>query len=367
MSGGEAIFSDELDSFMEFSDPALALVGSNEIEVLEAASGAALEWVLRGDEPTRADGSTAPHAAFPLAADGGLSPVLGDLDGDGNAEWVVAQHDGIVRWGDISVALDDSLVAAPALGDLDGDGTLEVVLVAAGATIYVLRHDRIRQADYPYTLPRFTAVEELKFEPVLCDIDDDGRQEIFVAGRSGVFAIDEGQLLPGFPLLTAAAPVAAPVVLDLDSDGRLELAALDAEALYVWDPQRVDTDYGGTMSHWPQARADAVGTRSLMAVAPAVAPQEALLGKAYCYPNPVGAGAAAHMRFALRETALVELNIFDALGAHIERHRTREMDGGENEISWSVDDYQSGLYICKLVASVDGRQDEVLVRMAVSR
>ena len=151
-------------------------------------------------------------------------------------------------------------MAAPALGDLDGDGTLEVVLAAAGATIHALRYDGIRQADYPYALPRFAAAGELRFEPVLCDIDGDGRQEIFVAGRSGVFAIDDGQLLSGFPLLTATAPVAAPVVLDLDGDGRLELAALDAEALYVWDPQRVDADYGGTAAHWPQARADAAGT-----------------------------------------------------------------------------------------------------------
>ena len=89
--------------------------------------------------------------------------------------------------------------------------------------------------------------------------------------------------------------------------------------------------------------------------------------KAYCYPNPVGAGAAAHVRFALRETALVELNIFDALGAHVEGHRMGEMAGGENEIAWSVEGYPSGLYICKLAATSDGRQDEVLVRMAVSR
>ena len=364
----EAVFSDGLDSFIGFGDPALALIGTDEIEVLEAASGAALERVPRnGGPPMRADGSTAPHAAFPVAADGGLPPVLGDLDGDGHAEWVVADRGGVVRWGDRSVALGDSLVAAPALGDLDGDGTLEVVLAAAGATIHALRYDGIRQADYPYALPRFAAAGELRFEPVLCDIDGDGRQEIFVAGRSGVFAIDDGQLLSGFPLLTATAPVAAPVVLDLDGDGRLELAALDAEALYVWDPQRVDAGYGGTAAHWPQARADAAGTRSLVAVAPAVAPQEALLDKAYCYPNPVGAGAAAHVRFALRETALVELNIFDALGAHVERQRMGEMAGGENEIAWSVEDYPSGLYICKLAATSDGRQDEVLVRMAVSR
>ena len=70
---------------------------------------------------------------------------------------------------------------------------------------------------------------------ILWDLDADGKQEIFVAGHSGIFGVDDdGRLLPGFPLLMAAPPTGTPVVWDLDGDGRLALAALDGEAVYAW-------------------------------------------------------------------------------------------------------------------------------------
>lgn len=370
--GGEAIFNGDLGSIMGFSDAALLLVGAEQVEVVDAGSGALLELILRADLSLEPDaGATVPNASIPISAAGLLPPALGDLDGDGAVEWVVADRGGRVWLGDGVFELGDSLVAPPALGDLDGDGLLEVVLAARNGAIHALRADGIRQADFPFALPRFATVGELVFEPVLFDVDADGKQEIFVAGRSGIFGVDDnGRLLPGFPLLMADTPVSAPVALDLDGDGRLELAAMDGEALYVWDPQRVVAGYSGSEAHWSQARADAAGTRSAMVVQPTVMPAKALLpkSKAYCYPNPVGAGEEAHVRFVLSEAARIELEVFDALGARVARRRVDGLAAGEHEIAWAVDDYQSGLYICRLEAKgTGGRQGEILVKMAVSR
>ena len=255
---------------------------------------------------------------------------------------------------------------------MDGDGTLEIVLLARNGILHALRADGLRHADFPFEIPRFAEVGDLYFEAILFDIDSDGRQEIFAAGRSGIFGIDDdGKLLPGFPLLTASPPTASPVAFDINGDGRLELAALDGEALYVWDPQRVMAGYTGSSAHWPQARADAAGTRAVsVAVEPAVEPERALLPqvKVYCYPNPVGVGEGAHMRFALSEAAFVEIDVFNVLGARVGRGHMDTFAAGEHEIGWSVDDYQNGLYICRLQArSTGGRRAEVMVKMAVSR
>ena len=246
-----------------------------------------------------------------------LPPAAGDLDGDGQVEWVFA-----TAWGQVEIvggtqrlyrrtgrcadraasgehaddpavppgALGDSLAAPPVLGDLDGDGLLEVVLLARGGAVHALRIDELRQADFPTALPRFAEVGDLAFEPVLFDADADGKQEIFVAGRSGIFGVDDdGRLLPGFPLLMAAPPTGSPVVVDLDGAGRLALAALDSTAVYAWDLQRVAAQYTGGPAHWPQAGADAAGSRTaLVAGRPVVRPEAALLSRVYCYPNPVG-------------------------------------------------------------------------------
>ena len=299
-----------------------------------------------------------------------MPSAAGDLDGDGQVERVFATAGGQVEIGSHVVALGDSLAAPPVLGDLDGDSLLEVVLLARGGAIHVLRADGLRQADFPAALPRFAEVGDLVFEPVLCDVDADGKQEIFVAGHSGIFGVDDdGRLLPGFPLLMAAPPTGSPVVLDLDGDGRLALAALDGTAVYAWDLQRVATQYTGGLAHWPQAGADAAGSRTaLVAGRPVVKPEVTLLSQVYCYPNPVGLSEDAHLRFALSAAGRIELEVFDALGGRVGKLRSDGLEAGEREITWSVEGYASGLYLCRLIAhGDDGRRGEAVVKMAVSQ
>ena len=300
----------------------------------------------------------------------GMPQAMGDLDGDGQAELVAATAGGQVAIGSDVVELGDPLIAPPVLGDLDGDGLLEVVLLARGGVIHALRADGLRQADFPAALPRFAEVGDLGFEPVLGDVDADGKQEIFVAGHSGIFGLeDDGRLLPGFPLLMAAPLTASPVIWSLDGDGRLALAALDGEAVYAWDLQRVAAQYAGGPAHWPQAGADAAGSRTAqVAGRPVVRSEGALLTRVYCYPNPVGPGEEAHLRFDLRAAGRVELEVFDALGRRVGTLRSDGLEAGEREIAWSVAGYASGLYLCRLIAhGDDGRRGEAVVKMAVSQ
>ena len=80
--------------------------------------------------------------------------------------------------------------------------------------------------------------------------------------------------------------------------------------------------------------------------------------------GPVGGGQRVHMRFSLMETASVEIVVYDALGAEVERINA---DGhvGENDIAWSVETYASGIYLCKLQAKTPARSASALVKMAV--
>ena len=337
--------------FSAGAEAELRIVGAEQLYVVDAISGELKEQ-------------------RPQIAPAAMPPAAGDLDGDGQVEQVVASAGGQVEIGAHVVDLGDSLAAPPVLGDLDGDGLLEVVLLARGGAIHALRADGLRLADFPAALPRFAEVGGLVFEPVLGDVDADGKQEIFVAGHSGIFGVDDdGRLLPGFPLLMAAPPTASPVVVDLDGDGRLALAALDGTAAYAWDLQRVAAQYAGGPAHWPQAGADAAGSRTaLVAGRPVVEPEAALLGRVYCYPNPVGPGEEAHLRFALSAAGRIELEVFDALGGRVWQHRSNGLEAGEREITWSVEGYASGLYLCRLIAhGDDGRRGEAVVKMAVSQ
>ena len=337
-----------LDARFSAGDEAeLLIAGAEQTYVVDAISGE-----LKEQKP-----STVPSA-------------VGDLDGDGQVERVVASAGGQVEIGSHVVELGESLAAPPVLGDLDGDGLLEVVLLARGGAIHALRADGLRQANFPAALPRSAEVGDLVFEPVLCDVDSDGKQEIFIAGHSGIFGVDDdGRFLSGFPLLTAAPPTASPVVVDLDGDGRLAMAALDGEAVYAWDLQRVAAQYTGGPAHWPQAGADAAGSRTALAAGRSVVkPEAALLDRVYCYPNPVGPGEEAHLRFTLSVAGRVELEVFDPLGGRVGKLRRDGLEAGEREITWSVKGYDSGLYLCRLIAhGDDGRRGEAVIKMAVSQ
>ena len=220
--------------FSAGAEAELLLVGAEQIYVVDAISGELKEQ------------------RSPM-----MPSAVGDLDGDGQVERVFATAGGQVEIGSHAVELGDSLAVPPVLGDLDGDGLLEVVLLARDGAIHALRADGLRQADFPAALPSFAEVGDLVFEPVLCDVDADGKQEIFVAGHSGIFGVDDdGRLLPGFPLLMVAPPTGSPVVLDLDGDGGLALAALDGDGRV-----RVGSTEGGersTPEDWPIGRRPAL-------------------------------------------------------------------------------------------------------------
>ena len=47
---------------------------------------------------------------------------------------------------------------------------------------------------------------------------------------------------------------------------------------------------------------------------------------------------------------------------------TLDVSTGENEITWSTENYDSGLYLCRLEArGIDGERDHLIIRMAVIR
>ncbi|MBI2505455.1 MAG: VCBS repeat-containing protein [Candidatus Latescibacteria bacterium] len=324
-------------------------------------------------------GDTAPtgpltNEELPGLGQASLPAVAGDLDGDGRAEVVVAWPQGRIAaigergW---QTELGDSLRAGPVLGDVDGDGLLEIVLVST-EQLQVLRADRTRQADFPATLPRAQRAGVLQLSPILLDLDGDGRQEIFAGTRNGVYGLGEdAQPLAGFPLLTGEGVSAPPLGLDLDGDGELELAALAGEYLHVWDPGTWATPYKGQEAGWAQQGAGAEGTHAYSATRQLPRPDLSapLLpeGRVYCYPNPVGSGDQAHLRFFLNQPARVELEVFDPLG---ERMGHLQAQGGlaENELSWPVAGYASGLYLCRLEAKAeDGTKAVVVVKMAVGK
>ena len=354
--------------------PILAVLSSGQLHEFEADTGI-LRLVVDNPEE-EFNGIYATHAGYNGVApnmflaqgvnDSAYTQVFGK-ELDGTIISMVGGRAGNISINDKIVAVNDSLIASCSMGDVDGDGQLEGIFVGSNS-IYSLDSKGISQANFPISMPMFSDVGRILFEPLLADLDGNGAQEIIVTTEGGIYAFDySGRIMRGFPLLMSSSPTSAPTFIDINGDGLSELAALDSQLVYVWNLDRLN--YQVTNVSWGQLNGKANGWRSIEGELDTVGvPQEdkKLMPPqlVYCYPNPVGLGEKAHMRFTVQNDADIELTVLDASGSSVQTI-TVPVTKGENEITWDVGSYVSGLYFCRIVARSDQQTETQIVKMAV--
>lgn len=206
------------------------------------------------------------------------SPAIGDIDGDGSLEVVVATHNigdacqpgGVVvlddggqlkpGWPQLGDDLNgdgcpDGFAATPALGDLDQDGRLEIVTGGFDKRIRAWHDDgtpvagfavdsfHLQFRDWPILEGRLA--DTIWSSPALADLDLDGYLDIIIGSDEGfhesfggwscpytlpdgwdpgycggsLYAVDRfGNHLPGFPIYIYETIQSSPAVTELDGD-----------------------------------------------------------------------------------------------------------------------------------------------------
>lgn len=202
------------------------------------------------------------------------SAALGDLDGDGDLEivWIgfdrrihAYHHDGvpvnswpIYRYGPDHDNLLRGGWSSPALGDIDGDGLPEVIVATdsppwdglsapdySKGTVWAINGDSSNVPGWPVTTDN-----DIQSSLALGDIDGDGQLEVVVgsglpaSGGNGhkVYVWNgDGSVAGGWPKTTDGDMLASQALADLDGDGSLEvIIGCGAESdpsckyLYAW-------------------------------------------------------------------------------------------------------------------------------------
>jgi hypothetical protein len=219
--------------------------------------------------PAYRQGRVGTDVRSPVAA----SVAIGDIDGDGSPDIVAADLEGKVYAWDVSgrllpgfpVSTDPAfsrpedrnpnnivhrgIFASPALGDLDGDGVLDIVIAAMDQHVYAWKGNGTPVPGWP-VLARDLSQPTLRgtrivSSPALGDLDGHGSLDVVVgtneiygtSGRAYAFRSD-GTLLPGWPVSVPSIdpegpdvlPVigqgvpSSPALADVDGDGTLEVA-----------------------------------------------------------------------------------------------------------------------------------------------
>ena len=158
------------------------------------------------------------------------SPALGDIDGDGWLDVAIGTNDVSVRvvnaWGEdlpgwpqrVTSGFDPN--SSPALSDIDGDGYLEVIAGDGAGNVYAWNGDGTLLDGWPVSTGG-----SVFSSAALGDIDDDGKLEVVVGSKDGnVYAWNgDGTLLDGWPVSTGGGVDSSPALGDIDNDGKLEI------------------------------------------------------------------------------------------------------------------------------------------------
>ncbi|MHB1049431.1 MAG: FG-GAP-like repeat-containing protein [Bacteroidota bacterium] len=346
---------------------------------------------------------------IPMIDGGSRSSVaVADYDGDGDQDICLATGGGEIRiyvnTGSAHAALfskDPALtISLPSFyctagsGDLDGDGDADLLIGDFAGSLRFFRNSsmpgQLQFDQQPFQLDTISAGNSSA--PAVGDIDHDGRGDILVGNSAGrlIFYKNIGtNAQPVYSLVSEkwngidAGNDASPFVTDLDKDGNTDLLIGNSDgriAHYEYHPQQGEyllvTDAFGEIdlkiSVFPNcADVDDDGDPDLLigsgkggmyyfensnvsSTPPDDRSQPSASLLSANYPNPFN--PVTTIPFFLHAPAFVTLTIFDILGREIEILIQNTLSEGSHSVSWNARGFPSGIYYCRLsVLSNDRR------------
>ncbi len=288
-----------------------------------------------------------------------------DINSDGEREVISYPDYEHIQIGDQLISLNAAMISSPSFGDMDDDGYYEIV-VNTGASILAYNHNGSIVSNYPIN-PVLQSDESITGSALIIDVDGDEKSDILINTSLGqVFAYDiAGNLLSGFPFTAGGAVSLTPVAFDIDSDNLLEVFVLnDANTMYGWE---LDSGFQVNKLWWYQSAFRPTGNHFVAKQLVATGlPVNDLMPekKAYAYPNP-NIEKFTHIRYYLRESATVDIRIFDLAGDLVAAFPGPGSGMVDNEVSWDLDNVSSGVYLCRIEAVSASEKSVQIIKIMV--
>ena len=320
---------------------------------------------------------TDPVAAMTISPDGNIEitdadddkpghpATIIDIDSDGEREIITYPGYDRIKIDEHVITLNYNMVSAPSFGDIDDDGYYEIVVNTESA-VYAYNYNGSLVSNFPI-YPVLQPDESITGSVLIIDISGDRKSDILFNTSSGqVFAYDiSGEMIPGFPFSAGGNMSLTPVAYDIDSDDQVEIFVLnDSAMIYGWE---VDSDFQQSELWWYQSAYRPTGNHFVInQLAASGLPVTGLMPdkKAYVYPNP-NIEKYTNIRYYLRESANVDIKIFDLAGDLVTSFAGPGNGMVDNEIRWDLNGVNSGVYLCRIEAVSAGDKSVQIIKIMV--
>jgi hypothetical protein len=247
----------------------------------------------------------------------------------------------------------------PVLADVNKDGRQEIVF-SADEGLFVINSAGVLLENFPVNFNK-----KINRGIAVADINNDGIMDlIFTTSEGDLYAYGiNGKIVNGYPIKTGPNSVSTPALANLNDTLGILVFGGD-KYLYAY---KTNIRYDESKILWKNFFKDKyLSNNNYKSLSSSSSYSEKLPSdKAYNWPNPVY-DARTFIRYYINGNATtVTVKIVDLSGELVTKLNGTANSNADNEIIWDVSTVQSGIYYGVIEAEIDGNKERRIIKIAV--